>query len=277
VAGPIGTRGRDIELLLAKLAVDYFRRDRIDEPPPFAAVNVRREIYATIAVRLGDLMSPAARAALAETYLNIGSDGLWVKIEGFHERASLDGIRAGAAFLAALREGGAPVVSCGSGQLHLGLLSDDISASIGVGESERFVIPATWPAKKKGDERKGRARTVYHSKFHRSFRVGSKEAIRAFKAAPCECGMHKADEPPSGGELAQHAAVLRASQACEALDGAPEDRREWLLASAAKASWATDDAGLSGDPTGTLRRYEALFEGLEASSDLAAPGEQAEL
>lgn len=277
VAGTIGTRGRDIELLLARLAVDYFRREHISEPPPFASVQVPREIYATIAVRLGDLMSPAARRALAEAYLAVGADGVWVKIEGFHERASREGIRAGAAFLRALREDGSPVVSCGSGQLHLGLLTEDFSASIGLAESERFVMPATWPARAKDKKPRGRTRMAYHGKFHRSFRVGTENAARAFKSAPCECGLHPPSKPPTGLVVAQHAAVLRADQAAEALDGDREDRREWLMGSSTKASWAAADAGISGEQMSALRCYESLFEGLDSGEDVAAPGEQVEL
>jgi hypothetical protein len=275
VAGPVGSRGREIELMLAQLAVDFFRRERIDEPPPMAAVPVKREIYATIAVRLSDLMSPSARSALAAAYLAIDADGFWVKIEGFHERASAAGIRAGGAFLSALRAGGRPVVSCGPGQLHLGLLTDDLCASIGLAESERFVFPATWPEKKKDDKPKGRTRMAYHPKFHWSFRVGSQEATRAFAAAPCECEFHPASKPPDGFDVGRHAAALRADQANEALDGEREDRREWLLASSTKASWAADDAKVN-DKFTSARRYEALFEGLDFGTEQVAPGEQGE-
>lgn len=275
LAGPIGTRGRDIELLLAELGIRHFREQRIDEPPPLAAVEVRREIYATIAVSLADLTSARARLALADAYLDLGADGLWVKIAGLHEKASDAGLRAAGAFFAALHESDKPVVSCGAGQLHLALLVEELSASIGIGESERFVIPSTWPTPEKGAKRRGRTRMAYHPKYHASFRVGSPEATAAFRQAPCTCGVHGASKPPTGLLVGDHAAILRAEQAAEALTGTTEERREWLLGSATKASWAADDAGITGRHT-SLRKYEALFEGLDAENGLPL-GQQVEL
>lgn len=276
VAGAYGTRGREMELLLARAGVEHFRSQRMDEPPLFAAVEARREVYATVALRLADLVSPRARRALADAYLDLGADGIWVKIAGFHERASLAGIRAGSAFLSALREGGGPVVSCGPGQLHLALLADDLSTSIGLGESERFVIPATWKPKDADGKSRGRTRMAYHPKVHWSFRVGSDEAQRAFREAPCDCGAHPARKPPTGPVVARHAAILRSAQAAEALTGQTEERREWLLAASTLASWKAADAELPGKHIAAAR-YEAVFDGLDAGTEDAAPGEQAEL
>lgn len=276
VAGAIGTRGRTVELLLAEAGIEHFRRQGIAEPPGFAAVNVRREIYATIAVSVKDLLSSAARHDLIDAYLALAPDGFWVKIGGFHERASMAAIRAGGAFLAGLRESGKPVVSCGAGQLHLGLLADEISASIGLAESERFVLPTVWKNKAKKDGKiPGRKRMAYHPKYQWSFRVGSDEAVRAFKQAPCDCELHPKTKAPIGLVVAQHAAVTRATQAAEALDGDREDRREWLIASAKKASWIAEDAKV-GDKRMSAVRYEALFAGLDAGDDVAV-GEQSDL
>lgn len=275
VAGAYGTRGRDIELVLARLGVEHFRRQRMEEPPAFAAVDTRREIYATIAVGLEDLSSPRSRQVLADAYLDLGADGIWVKILGFHERASLTDIRAASAFLSALREGGVPIVSCGPGQLHLALLADEISASIGLGESERFTMPATWKPTDNAGKRRGRTRMAYHAKLHWSFRVGSEQARQAFAAVACDCGVHPARKPPTGLLVARHAAILRAEQAAEALSGEPEERREWLLGASAVASWKAADAEMP-DKHIAAARYEAVFEGLDAGRE-AAPGEQAEL
>jgi len=236
VAGAIGTRGRDVELLLAETGIKHFRQQKMAEPPPMAAVDVPRVIYATVAVRMSDLMSPTARLRLVDAYLALGADGVWVKISGFHEKAAPAGIRAVGAFFAALREGPVPIVSCGAGQLHLALLADEISASIGVAESERFVVPATWKKKAKDGKRKGRTRMAYHPRLHCSFRVGSENARKAFRQAPCDCGAHAATKPPTGLLVAEHAAILRADQARDALGGDTEERREWVLGSAVKAS-----------------------------------------
>ena len=116
---------------------------------------------------------------------------------------------------------------------------------------------------------------AYHPKFHRSFRVGSEDAVKAFSAAPCECDLHAAGETPAGLVVAQHAAILRADQAREALDGERADRREWLFASSTKASWAAADAGIPPEKASALRSYEALFAGLDAGLD-GAIGEQAD-
>ncbi|MFL5871972.1 MAG: hypothetical protein ACJ75T_00665 [Solirubrobacterales bacterium] len=274
-AGGVGTRGRDVELLLAELGLTHFEAEGMREPPPFAAVDVAREIYVALAVHVRDLASPSARSALAEAYLALESQGLWVKIEGFHERSSPEQIRNGASFLSALREGGKSVVSCGSGQLHLGLLADDFSVSIGLAENERFRVPAPWRRTNQEGKARGRTRMAYHPKFHRSFRVGSDDARRAFTAAPCECELHVASTPPDGQNVAQHAAILRAEQAREALEGEKGDRREWVLASSTMASWAAADAELPTERFSATASYEALFAGLDAGDGLAA-SEQAD-
>lgn len=275
-AGGVGTRGRDIELLLAELGIAHFLSEGMREPPAFATVNVAREIYVAVAVHTRDLASPSARAALADVYLALEPHGFWVKIEGFHERSSSEQIRNGASFLSALREGGKPVVSCGSGQLHLGLLADDFSVSIGLAENERFRVPAPWRKTNNEGEARGRTRMAYHSKFHRSFRVGTDDARKAFTAAPCDCELHVASVPPSGFKVAQHSAILRAEQAREAVEGAREDRREWVLASSTMATWAVADAELPPEKFSATASYEALFDGLDAGGDVAA-GEQANL
>jgi hypothetical protein len=275
IAGLVGTRGRSIELLLAELAIDHFRQQRMDEPPEFAAVGIRRELYATIAVRLGDLASPGSRQALVDAYLGLRPDGLWVKIADLSERSSRRNIRAAGAFLSALREGGIPVVACGPGQLYLALLTDDISASIGIGESERFLRPAPWNPRNKEGAPRGRTRMAYNADLHWSFRVGSKEAKEAFTLAPCLCKEHLRHEPPNGSVVSRHAAILRAQEAGEALNGERLERREWLLAFATRASWKAGDAGMPNKHTAS-GCYEALFEGLDAGRD-AVPGEQAEI
>lgn len=272
-AGGVGTRGRDIELLLAELGIAHFLSEGMREPPPFAAVDVAREIYVAVAVHVRDLSSPAARVSLAEAYLALDPDGFWVKIEGFHEKCSPEQIRNGASFLSALREGGKAVVSCGAGQLHLGLLAEDFSASIGLAENERFRVPAPWRKANKEGQRRGRRRMAYHPKFHRSFRVDTEDALKAFAAAPCECELHLSSTPPDGGKVARHAAILRTDQAREALDGEREDRREWVLASSTMASWAAADANLRPEKSSSTGSYEALFAGLDAAREVAA-GEQ---
>ncbi len=279
LAGPLGTRGRHIELLLAELGVAHFRNEAMAEPPPFAAVPIRREIYVTIAVRASDLLSAKGRNALAEAYLEIPCDGFVVKIMDFHERVGRELIRAGGAFLGALREGGRPLVSSGAGQLHLALLADGISASIGIAEHERFIVPTTWSKTNKDGKPRGRTRMAYHPKFHRSFRVNSEDAKRAFALRTCTCGpeIHPQGQPPDGTQVHPHTAILRTAQASEALDGQRDERREWVLASSTMASWAFADAEISGTFTSLAPKYEALFDGLDGGGDLAAPGEQTEI
>jgi hypothetical protein len=266
----VGTRGRDIELLLAELGIRHFLAEGMQEPPQLAALALSREIYASIAVHARDLATASARGRLADAYQALEADGFWVQIEGFHERASKSQIRDSASFLAALRESGRPVVSSGSGQLHLGLLADDFPVSIGLGENERFRAPSAWRDTNGQGKRRGRTRMAYHPKLHRSFRVGSEDATTAFAAAPCECGIHDPDAPPDGRDVAKHAAILRVDQALEALEGEREERREWVLASSAMASWAAADAGLPPAKSSATRAYESLFEGLDAVDGIAA-------
>lgn len=132
LSGRPGTRGRDLDLLLARAGVAHFRRERMDEPPDYAACPIAREIYATLAVAIETLRSPYDRRRLADAYLDIASDGYWVKVFGLDETASHEDIRAAGAFLADLRADARPVVACGAGQLYLGMLASGVSASIGI-------------------------------------------------------------------------------------------------------------------------------------------------
>lgn len=258
VVGEIGTRGRELDLLLARAGVAHFRAEHMDAPPLYAANPVSRQVYVSVAVPVGVLRDRRETVRLAAAYLSLGADGIWVKIDGFHERASRADIRAGGAFLRALADGGGTVVSCGSGQLYLGLLTNGVSASIGIGESERFRFPTDWKRATQGRERKGRARSAYHPSLLRSFRVTSEHAERAFLTSRCRCRRHPADRPPSGEAIGEHAAICRADEARDASTGEPVDRREWLLGLATKASWTAADTGLAHTPRAV---FESLFAG----------------
>jgi hypothetical protein len=63
-AGGPGTRGRDLELLLAELGLRHFLAEGMREPPPFAALGIRREIYVSIAIHARDLANPGDRQGL---------------------------------------------------------------------------------------------------------------------------------------------------------------------------------------------------------------------
>lgn len=255
LTGGPSTRGRQLDLLLARAGIAFFRQQRMDEPPAGAEIPIRREVYATLAVRREALGNHADRMRLADAYLALRADGLWVKIEGFDEAAARADIRAGAAFLAALRDGGVPVVSCGPGQLHLGLLVNDISSSVGLGEGERF----RFPAPRSRDWSGGRARTIYHPRYLRGYRAGI-HADRAFETAACRCGNHPPRRPPNRSAIEAHAAAVRADEAAEATAGERSERREWLAATAAMASHLGHDAGV--DYTQSL-----VFETLNAGID----------
>jgi hypothetical protein len=267
LAGPIGTRGRELDLRLARAAIAHFRAQRMDEPPAYAANPTRREIYAALAIRASDLRSAASRQSLADAYLALAADGFWLKIEGFDERASRQDIRCAGALFAAFREGGRPVLGDQAGQLHLGLLADGLSASIGLAEGEHFRFPTDWKTQVTDNgQRRGRLRSAYHAKLLRSFRIGGQAALRAFGESPCRCQLHPGHQPPDGNVVEAHAAALRCAQAREALDGEPGDRREWLLATAALATHIAHDAGVDAVPSVV---FEELFAGLDA-----AQGEQ---
>ncbi|MFI4991987.1 MAG: hypothetical protein ACHQHO_13890 [Solirubrobacterales bacterium] len=259
LVGAVGTRGRDLDLQLARLACEHFHSQRMDEPSDLGQLPLRRELYMTIAVSKELLDAPRALLALAEACLGLPVSGFWVKLEGFSQRTSRRRIRAGAGFLAALALDGRPVVSCGAGQLHLGLLVNDISTSLGLAEGEHFHLPEV---RAERDWSGGRTRTVYHQKYLRSFRVGADSAARAFRASPCRCRRHRADLPPEKGAVDEHCAVIRAKEAVEALDGQVPVRREWLLASTALASHLAHDCGVDFTPPAV---YEALFEGIDAA------------
>jgi hypothetical protein len=265
LAGPPGTRGRELDLRLARAGIAHFRTQRMDEPPELALNRIPREIYATIAIHIGALRSAAARAALCEAYLALPADGYWVKLAGFDERAARADIRAGGAFLAELRDGGRPVLCDQPGQLHLGLLADGLSATMGIAEGERFRFPTNWHHGADADQpRAGRRRSAYHAKLLRSYLVGGEAATRAFAEAACACTHHAQRQPPDGHTVEAHAATVRCVQAREALDGELEDRREWLMAAAAMATEIAHDAGV--DYVQPVV-FEELFAGLDRLDD----------
>jgi hypothetical protein len=116
---------------------------------------------------------------------------------------------------------------------------------------------------------------AYNADLHWSFRIKSNEAQKAFTLAPCNCEEHPCREPPGGSTVSRHAAILRANEASEALNGDRLDRREWLLAFATRASWKAGDAGMPSKHT-AANCYQAVFEGLDAGGEVA-PGEQSEI
>jgi hypothetical protein len=256
LTGAVGSRGRTLDLKIAADAVGHFGDQRMDEPADLAAVPVRREIYVVIAVP-GDLLeSPRERRRLAQAYLELPADGFWVKIEGLSERSRRSLIRASGSFFALLRKGERPVVSDGCGHLHVALLANDVSTSIGLAESERFALPK----ERTRDWTSGRTRTLYHEKYLRSYVAGGEPAERAFAGCSCRCGRHPGNEAPIERAIEEHAAVVRAREAADALDGDIEERREWLLANAAMASHLAHDAGVDHTPHIV---FEVMFDGLD--------------
>lgn len=257
LTGGLSTRGRQLDLLLARAGVAFFEQQRMDEAPRGAEIPITRELYTTLAVRRETLRSYAEQMRLADAYLSLGADGLWVKIEGFNETAGRSDIRAAAHFLAVLRDGGLPVVCCGPGQLHLGLMVNDLSSSVGLGEGERFNLPG----RRKRDWSRGRSRTIYHARYLRAYRAGL-YADRAFHTSACRCGRHPSRQPPKGAAIEEHAAVIRADEAGEATTGERAERREWLAATAAMASHLGHDARV--DYTQSV-----VFQALNAGMDEA--------
>lgn len=270
VAGKVGSRGRAIELLLARGGVELFRQQGMSEPASRSGFS--RKIYATIAVKAIDLASPEARVALADSYLDIPADGYWVKILGLNEKSSPEQIAGCGAFFALLQDGGKPVVACGPGQLYLGFLANDFSASIGLGEHEQFRLPSDWRKRKPGT---GRRRRAYHPKYLHSYWVKSEEAKRAFANAPCTCGHHEATEPPNGKSVVPHAASTRALEARDACEGEIVSRREWIVANATRASWVGNDADVQHT---SASKFQALFSGFDRDDrldiDLPSRGSQ---
>lgn len=264
LAGGVGTRGRDLELLLARLAVQDFRDQRHDEPPVLSPHQFSREIYATIAVPLEVLRDFGEARRLAEAYLDIPADGYWVKILGFDERARLADIAAAGHFFRCLREGRRPIVTCGAGQLYLGCLCDGLSASIGIAEGERFRYPERWRVDANG-ESFGRRRPVYHPRLLRSIMTGNRRLAAAFAAHPCDCGHHARHEPPIGRNRDAHAALSRIGEINDAIEGDTADRREWLMARADIAADLARDLGLERRPL--VGRYQALLDGLDGVNE----------
>jgi hypothetical protein len=258
LSGAVGSRGRTLDLRIAADAIDHFHSEGMEEPPELAAVCVRREIYVPIALTTATLESPRERRRLIEAYVELGADGFWVKVEGLSEKSRRALVRSYGSFLALLRrEAERPVVADGPGHLHVGLLANDISTSVGVGESERFAMPVE---RVDNDWSAGRSHTVYHERFLRSFLCDHPGAIDAFRGSPCLCGRHPMNEPPRGSSIDEHGAIVRAREAAAALEGEIDERREWLLATAALAAELAGDAGVMWTKEAV---FEALFSGLD--------------
>jgi hypothetical protein len=258
LSGAVGSRGRTLDLRIAADAINHFYAEGMAEPPELAAVRVRREIYVPIALSTATLESPRERQRLVDAYLELDADGFWVKVEGLSEKSRCRLVRSYGSFVALLRrESRRPVVADGPGHLHVGLLVNDISTSVGLGESERFAMPVD---RANNDWSAGRLRTVYHERFLRSFLCDHTGAITAFKGSPCLCGRHPMNEPPRGSSIDEHGAIVRAREAAAALEGDSDERREWLLATAALAAELAGDAGVLWTKEAV---FEALFEGLD--------------
>ena len=150
MVGGVGTRGLELNLKLAEAGGAHFRRQGMAEPPENALNDIRRQVFATVAVRIEALRSAQARSALCAEYAKLKVDGYWVKIDGLSEAARLKDITAVGTFLAELREIGKAVVSDQPGLLHLALLADDFSVAIGIAEGERFSFPKNWAKETEG-------------------------------------------------------------------------------------------------------------------------------
>ncbi|MFP5363216.1 MAG: hypothetical protein ACLGI5_10870 [Thermoleophilia bacterium] len=263
LAGAVGTRGRTLDLELARAGLAHFKAERMDQPAEHAAVQVRRQFYAVIALQRGVVASPAAVEALIEAYAALEADGYWVKIEGFTESGPAKELTGGGHLLGGLSETGRPVVSCGPGGLHLPLLVSDISSCIGLGAAERFSQPDADKPAQKGP----RHRLAYHPAFVHSFQIKGDAAGRAFAAMPCRCGKHPKGKPPQGKAADAHCAVVRVTEEREAGNGTQEERREWLRGTINLASHFGHDAGVDVTPYAT---FAALLEGIDAGrGDLA--------
>jgi hypothetical protein len=258
LSGAVGSRGRTLDLRIAEDAIGHFDQEGMAEPPEHAAVNVRREIYVPIALTTAILESPQESRRLVDAYVELEADGFWVKVADLSERSRSATVRAYGNFLALLRrEAERPVVADGCGHLHVGLLVNEISTSVGLAESERFAMPVD-----RGDRdwSGGRSRTVYHERYLRSFQADHDGAARAFEGSPCLCGRHSINVPPTGPAIEEHGAIIRAREAAAALEGEVEERREWLLATAGLASDLAHDAGVEWTKAVV---FEALFGGFD--------------
>jgi hypothetical protein len=257
LCGDVDSRGRQLDLELARIGVEHFWAERMDQPPLHAAVATPRELYAALAVERDVVSAPASVERLANAYAGLDVDGYWIRIERFSERGPRRELEGAAALLGALADTGRPVVCCGAGALHLALLVSDISSCVGFGEREHFTMPDTSRSRPEGP----RLRTAYHSGFLRSFQPGAAPAVRAFQVAPCRCGRHPKRLAPQGGAVDEHGVLVRAREAREAVEGTAEERREWLRATSAMASHLGHDAGVDVVPYATLA---AVLDGVDA-------------
>lgn len=248
LCGPVGSRGRTLDLELARLSIDHFAAERMDQPPEHAAVRTAREIYAGLAVNEDVLRSPAMLLRLVDAYAQLDAAGFWVRLAGFTHSASGAILRGGGQFLGALSEFGRPVVCSGAGSLHLPLLVADISSSIGLGEAESFSVPRSSSRRHAGP----RGRLIYHPTYARSFRAGRDPARRAFHTSQCRCREHPPSQAPHGIAIDKHNLSVRTTEAHEARAGSVAERREWLRAVTAMASHFAVDANVRHLSTATV-------------------------
>ncbi len=192
VAGA-SSRGRERDLLVQRLAHEYFR----SEIEPFGSLveGVPRRFAVAATFELPVLSDPAERQRLIRLYADLPGNLLWIRVAHLCDTAPIGLINAAAEFLLQLRAAAErDLVAVGIGTLGYPFLASGLSTSLGFGASEYYRGPRT---RSDGGFR--------YATFHRG---ALRNVVPAhpgdlahvlFDLAPCDCPHHPHGSPPANG------------------------------------------------------------------------------
>ena len=257
LVGGVRSSGRRLDLDLAARSVDHFFNEAMDEPPSNSGVATRRHIFAAVGLPYDSLRS-ADIDQIAAAYGRLDVSGYWIRAAKFSDLGKTKWVEQTSALIGALKATGRPVVVAQPGRLQESLLACEVSCAIGILGYERFAPPNSKPSTGGG------RRLAYHGASARTFVPTKSPAARAFRAAPCFCGAHPANEAPTGDSLVLHTSVVRLQEVRSALTGPFVHRRDQAIEhlTSARSLIAQYDLGVSASPNKALAVFRGLDYGL---------------
>jgi hypothetical protein len=256
--------GLDNNLAILAASARYFDEEGlVDGADERVEFERSRQLFATISLDRRVLRDTGFMRELLDAYVAAapGVYGYWVQVANLGSRPQPADVRTLSAFLYELEQRtNKPVIADRLGQLGLGYLAGGLSYSIGTGAPEYLRFPPTVVIKKDDEKPKGFAFVAYHAPSLRNFVTQGKHAgrgLRAFAIAPCDCGFHNRNEPPSGNKAKKlHCFHCRIIQTAAVLSGTPAENARAFLALVARGE--EESTLIDGD----LRIYAALRETL---------------
>jgi hypothetical protein len=207
----VGSNGRENDLDMAERSRAIFDEEQLVFPAPDDPWQLPRRLFAHILAPLDAITDSSGHELLAR-YAAADVDGYVVGLARFDERTPTDDVYAAAWWLGELqRRTGRPVVTQGSGNLHLAFGREGLAgACVRTDAAPRL----PWPAGPSNKPTK-RVQRVFHPTAlaevstdpPRDQTVSVADVL--FRERPCDCGWHEPAEPPTGLERAPHTLACR--------------------------------------------------------------------